>query len=111
MADEAQVLRWCVGWLDLIAQGKRAIVNLRAPCDTKTAHVRINQKWVQRVIKRVAADLDHLSGHRSPTDASAEGDPIEAGMKHRYRLGEPEPELSSLSQKEQRDIVREKMGL
>jgi len=28
-----------------------------------------------------------------------------------YRLGEPEPKLSSLSQREQRAILREKMGL
>ena len=47
-----------------------------------------------------------LKGH-----VGADEDPIEAGIKHRYCLGEPEPELSSLSQKEQRAIVREKMGL
>jgi len=35
----------------------------------------------------------------------------ESGVKHRRRLAEPEPELSSLSQREQRAILREKMGL
>lgn len=35
----------------------------------------------------------------------------EAGVKHRRRLAEPEPELSSLSQREQRAILPEKMGL
>jgi hypothetical protein len=35
------------------------------------------------------------------------------GIKHRRRLAEPEPALSSLSQRkrEQRAILREKMGL
>lgn len=111
LANEAEVLRWCVEWLEQLAQGKKVIVNLRAPCDTKTAHVRVDQKWVQRVLKRVAVDLDNLSDQQSPTDVGADDDPIEAGTMHRYRLGEPEPELSSLSQQEQRAIVREKMRL
>lgn len=111
LAGEAEVLRWCVEWLEQLKQGKKVVVNLRAPCDAKTAHVRVDQKWVQRVLKRVAADLDNLSGQQTPTDAGADGDAITAGTKHRYRLGEPEPELSSLSQKEQRAIVREKIGL
>jgi len=39
------------------------------------------------------------------TDARADG------IQHRRRLAEPEPALSSLSQREQRAILREKMGL
>jgi hypothetical protein len=44
-------------------------------------------------------------------ESKAEIEPIIAGVKHRRRLAEPEPELSSLSQREQRAILREKMGL
>jgi hypothetical protein len=38
-------------------------------------------------------------------------DLITAGVQHRQRLTEPEPQLASLSQREQRAILREKMGL
>ena len=40
-----------------------------------------------------------------------EPNPIIAGVKRRHRLAEPEPELSSLSHREQRAILREKMGI
>jgi hypothetical protein len=60
----------------------------------------------------IAADLDELSGRATPaendeltTDAQADG------VQHRRRLAEPEPALSSPSQREQRAILREKMGL
>jgi hypothetical protein len=74
--------------------------------------VGVDQPWVIRVLNRVAADLDQLSGSLTLNEESkAELDPIIAGAKHRRRLAEPEPELSSLSQREQRAILREKMGL
>ena len=38
-------------------------------------------------------------------------DPAMRGVKRRHRLAEPEPELSSLTHREQRAILREKMGL
>ena len=44
-------------------------------------------------------------------EGNTEPDPSTAGIKHRRRLAEPEPELSSLSQREQRAILRERMGL
>lgn len=64
------------------------------------------------MLKRVAANLDQLSGSQNPIEESeVEPNPIMRGVKRRNRLGEPEPELSSLSQREQRAILREKMGL
>ena len=70
----------------------------------------VDQQWVMRVLNRIAADLDQLSGLLSLNEESeAELDAIIAGVKHRRRLAEPE--LSSLSQREQRAILREKMGL
>ena len=88
--------------------------------DPKTAYVAVNHEWVLRVLKRVSADLERLSGNLTPTsegderlEALAKGAPSvsAAGVKRRHRFGEPEPELSSLSQREQRAILREKMGL
>ncbi len=112
LADEGEVIRWCIGWLEQLARGERVVVNLRAESDPRTAYVGVNHDWVLRVLKRVAADLERLSGHLTPTSEGDEGlEAIAAGVKRRHRLGEPEPELSSLSQREQRAILREKMGL
>jgi len=112
LAEEVEILRWCIGWLEQLARGETVVVNLRAETDPKTAFVAFDQARVWRVLKRIAADLDDLSGRTTPTenDASA-GDAQADGIKHRRRLAEPEPELSSLSQREQRAILREKMGL
>lgn len=112
LADEGEVIRWCIGWLEQLARGEKVVVNLRASSDPRTAYVGVNQDWVLRVLKRVAANLDRLSGSQNPIEESeVEANPVIAGVKHRHRLAEPEPELSSLSQREQRAILREKMGL
>lgn len=111
LAEEVEVLRWCLGWLEQLARGETVTVNLRAETDPKTAFVAFDQARVWRVLKRIAADLDELSGRRTPSEnGDATVDPV-AGVKHRRRLAEPEPELSSLSPREQRAILREKMGL
>ena len=111
LADVGEVIRWCIGWLEQLARGERVVVNLRAESDPRTAYVGVNHDWVLRVLKRVAADLERLSGNLTPTSEGDEGlAPVAAGVKRRHRLGEPEPELSSLSQREQRAILREKMG-
>jgi hypothetical protein len=112
IAAESEVLRWWIDGLEQLNHGETVVVNLRATSDPKTAYVRVDRQWVLRVIKRIAAELDRWSGGpASPEEDNAEVDPFRAGVKHRQRLGEPEPELSSLSQREQRAIVREKMGL
>ncbi len=112
LADEGEVIRWCIGWLEQLACGERVVVNLRAESDSRTAYVGVDQEWVLRVLKRVAANLDQLSGNLNPTsEDDVRQDPITAGELHRYRLGEPEPKISSLSHREQRAILREKMGL
>ena len=63
-----------------------------------------------RVLKRITADLDNLSGHLSPIEKNAESsDSITAGVEHRRHLAEQEPALLSLSQRDQRAILRETM--
>jgi len=112
LASEGEVLRWCVEWLEKLDRGEKVVVNLRASIDPRTAYTSIDRKWVLRVLKRVAANLNRLSGNLFPTEESeVESNPITAGVKLRHRLAEPEPELSSLSHREQRAILREKMDL
>ena len=99
LANEVEVLRWCITWLEQLAGSERVVVNLRAESDPRAAYVSVNQAWVLRVLKRVTVDLDRLPGHLRPIEETDERDnPITVGVKHRYRLAEPEPELSSLSQ-------------
>ncbi len=64
-----------------------------------------------QVLKRISADLDQLSGRRTPSEPDSTLDNIAAGVKHRHLLAEPEPQISLLSHREQRTILREKMGL
>ena len=112
LAEEVEVLRWCIGWLEQVARGETVTVNLRAEADPKTALVAFDQARVWRVLKRIAADLDELSGRKTPGENGDSTVDIQVtGVKHRRRLAEPEPELSSLSQREQRAILREKLGL
>ena len=112
LANEGEVIRWCIDWLEKLARGERVVVNLRAESDSRTAYVSVDRSWVLRVLKRVAANLDQLSGTLSPTSESeVEPNSIMRGESLRHRLAEPEPELSSLSHREQRAILREKMGL
>lgn len=112
LADEVALMHQCIGWLEQLARGEKVVVNLRAESDPKTLYVSVEQTWVLRVLKRITAALDQLSGHLSPMEKTAEAsDPITAGVEHRRRLAEPEPTLSSLSQRDQRAILRETMGL
>lgn len=112
LADEVEVLRRCTRWFEQLAMGETVVVNLRAESDAKTAYVRVDQNWVLRVLKRITADLDSLSGRVQLDEKNQENeDPIAADVEHRRRLAEPEPQWSSLSQRDQRAILREKMGL
>ena len=112
LADEVALMHQCIGWLEQLARGEKVVVNLRAESDPNTLYVSVEQAWVLRVLKRITADLDQLSGHLSPIEKNAEAsDPITAGVEHRRRLAEPEPTLSSLSQRDQRAILRETMRL
>jgi hypothetical protein len=112
LAKENEAMRRCIGWLEQLARGEKVVVNLRAESDSRTAFVGVDHKWVLRVLNRITADLDRLSGHLTLNEEhDTEPEPIVAGVKHRRRLAEPEPELSSLTPREQREILREKMGL
>jgi hypothetical protein len=112
LANEVELMHQCIGWLEQLARGEKVVVNLRAESDPNTLYVSVDQAWVLRVLKRITADLDTLSGHLSPIEKTAEAsDPITAGVEHRRRLAEPEPTMSSLSQRDQRAILRETLRL
>ena len=49
LADEGEVMRWCIGWLEQFARGEKVVVNLRAESDPRTAYVGVDRSWVLRV--------------------------------------------------------------
>lgn len=61
LAEEGEVIRWCIGWLEQLARGEQVVVNLRAELDPRTAYVAVDREWVMRVLKRVAANLDQFA--------------------------------------------------
>jgi hypothetical protein len=88
------------------------IVNLRPDTDPETVFVRFDRPQVLRVLARIAADLDELAGR--PTKPVADDpvdDKVAARVRRRRRLAEPGPALSQLSQREQRAVLRELLGL
>ena len=83
LANEVEVMHWCITWLEQLARSERVVVNLRAKSDPRTAYVSVNQAWVLRVLKRVTADLDRLSGYlRLIEETDEKEDPRTAGVKH-----------------------------
>ncbi len=55
VAEEVEVLRWCLDWLERLERGEQVVVNLRPDTEDTTEYV---QFGVHRVLARIAADLD-----------------------------------------------------
>jgi hypothetical protein len=63
VADEVEVLRWCINWLKQLERGEMVVVNLRADMEDATEFVRFDHARVRRVLARMAADVDELARH------------------------------------------------
>ena len=63
VAEEVEVLRWCLDWLARLERGEQVVVNLRPDTEDATEYVRFDQARVRRVLARIAADLDLLARH------------------------------------------------
>ena len=61
LADEAEVLRWCMTWLERLEQADHVVVNLRPASAQATEFVPFDRPRVLRVLARIAADLDELA--------------------------------------------------
>jgi hypothetical protein len=87
LSEEAEVLRWCIGWLEKLARGERVVVNIRPPSDRRTAFVSFDQPRVVQALKRIAGTLARLSDNRIPSHpVDLEEDLISAGVNHRQSL-------------------------
>ena len=111
LADEVEVLRWCMTWLERLEQADHVVVNLRPARAEATEFVPFDRPRVLRVLARIAADLDELARPPLATATEAVVDQEAPDVRHRRRLAEPEPPPRRLSRQEERAVLRQAAGL
>ena len=111
VADEVEVLRWCIDWLAQLERGEMVVVNLRPDTEDTTEFVQFDQTRVCRVLARIAADLDTLACHGPATDTERPEEPTDPRTRHRRRLAESDEKPRGRTAKEQRDALRHAFGL
>ena len=111
LADEVEVLRWCLAWLERLEQDAHVVVNLRPVSAETTEFVPFDRPRVLRVLARIGADLDELAQSAlapAPAVAVQQENP---DARHRRRLAEPEVPPRRLSRQEERAALRQAAGL
>src|SRR5918994_6944066 len=77
LAEEVEVLRWCLDWLAQLERGEMVVVNLRPDTEDATEFVRFDQARVLRVLARIAADLDALARHDPTTETTSPAESLD----------------------------------
>jgi hypothetical protein len=111
LAEEVEVLRWCLDWLAQLERGEMVVVNLRPDTEDATEFVRFDQARVRQVLARITADLDALARHGPVTKTDRPEEPTDPRTRHRRRLAEPAEKPRGRTAKEQRDALRHAFGL
>ncbi len=112
IAEEVEVLRWCLDWLERLERGEQVLVNLRPDTEDTTEYVPFDQARVRRVLARIAADLDTLARHGVEATITRPGQEADPRARHRQRLAEPEEQpRQGRTAKEQREALCKAFGL
>jgi hypothetical protein len=111
VADEVDVLRWCLDWLAQLERGEMVVVNLRPDTEDATEFVRFDRARVLRVLARIAADLDALARHAPATGTERATESADPRTQHRRRLAESDEKPRGRTAKEQRDALCHACGL
>jgi hypothetical protein len=90
LAEEVEVLRWCLDWLARLERGERVIVNLQPDTEDTTEYVQFDQARVRRILARIAADLDTLARQGPETEPDSPAPVADPRTRRRQRLAEPE---------------------
>src|SRR5262249_18105653 len=90
VAEEVEVLRWCLAWLERLERGEQVVVNLRPATEDATEYVQFDQARVRRVLARIAADLDTLARQGPETEPDSPEPLADPPTPHRQRLAEAE---------------------
>ena len=111
VADEVEVLRWCIDWLARLDRGEMVVVNLRPDSEEEHEFVPFDQARVRRVLARIASDLDALARDTSGVETVHPEQSVSPRTQHRRRLAVPEEPPRGRTAKEQRDAIRKAAGL
>jgi hypothetical protein len=111
VADEVEVLRWCVDWLAQLERGEMVVVNLRPDTEDTTEFVRYDHARVLRVLARIAADLDAVARQDLATELERPAESPDPRTRHRKRLAESDEKPRGRTAKEQREALRNAFGL
>src|SRR5947199_9926816 len=86
LAGELEALRRCREWLERLDRGEPVVVNLRPETDPETESVAFDRPRVFRVLARIIADLDELTGYPPiGAESRAEGKTAAARRAHHLR--------------------------
>jgi len=111
IADEVEVLRWCLDWLARLGRGEMVVVNLRPDTEDEHEFVPFDQTRVLRVLVRIASDLDALARDTSGVETVRPEQSVDPRTQHRHRLAVPEEPPRGRTAKEQREAIRKAAGL
>ncbi len=111
VADEVEVLRWCLDWLAQLEHGEMVVVNLRPDSEDATEFVRFDHARVLRVLARIAADLDAVARQDPAAEPERLAESTDPRTRHRKRLAESDEKPRGRTAKEQRDALRQAFGL
>jgi hypothetical protein len=111
VADEVDVLRWCLDLLAQLERGEMVVVNLRPDTEDTTEFVRFDHARVLRVLGRIAADLDAVARQDLATELERPAESTDPRTRHRKRLAESDEKPRGRTAKEQREALRNAFGL
>lgn len=111
VAEEVEVLRWCIDWLIRLERGEMVVVNLRPNTEDTPEFVRFDHARVLRVLARIAADLDAVARQDLATELERPAESTDPRTRHRKRLAESDEKPRGRTAKEQREALRNAFGL
>jgi hypothetical protein len=111
VADEVEVLQWCIAWRECLERGERVVVNLRSETEDDHECVPCDHAQVLRVLARIAADFDALACDTADAEMARPEEHVNTRTRHRRRLAVPEEPPRSRTAKEQPDARRKAAGL
>jgi hypothetical protein len=111
IADEVEVLRWCIDWLARLERGEMVAVNLRPDTEDDHEFVPFDHARVLRVLARIAADFDAFARDTSGGETARPAENVDRRTRHRRRLAVPDEPPRGRTAKEQRDAIRKAAGL
>jgi hypothetical protein len=103
VADEVEVLRWCIDWLAQLERGEKVIVNLRPDTQDAMTFVRFDHAWGLRVLAQIAADLDAVARQGPATEPERLAESTDPRVRPWKRLAESDEKPRGRTAQEQRD--------